>query len=275
MITASIVLYKTNISELVTAIKSYAPSADKLLYLIDNSPEALPLPKEISENEYIFYMFLNSNKGYGAGHNIAIKQAMTNKSDFHFVLNPDIEFDSEIINKIVCFMESNVRVGLLMPQILNTDGSLQYVCKLLPTLTNMFLRGFLSRTKIAEKMNERFELRKTEYNRVIHVPYISGCFMVFRVSVFENVGVFDENIFMNMEDADISRRVASCYETVMYPEVSIIHKWNRESHKSKKMFIQTLKSAIYYFNKYGWFFDSERKRINDEALDFNFPGSNF
>ena len=56
----------------------------------------------------------------------------------------------------------------------------------------------------------------------------------------------------------------------MYPEVSIIHKWNRESHKSKKMFIETIKSAIYYFNKYGWFFDKERSIINKKAEKYNY-----
>ena len=270
MITASIVLYNTNVSELLIVIKSYEPSQEKLLFLIDNSPEMICLPNEIKENKYIYYVFMNSNKGYGAGHNVAIRKAIELKSKYHFILNPDLEFKSDIISKIVDFMTNHPNIGLLMPKVYNTDGSIQYVCKLLPNPVNMFLRGFLSRTAFAIKMNERFELRKTGYNYLIKVPYISGCFMAFRVSSLEKIGLFDEKIFMNMEDTDISRRCASQFDTVMYPEVSIIHKWNRESHKSKKMFKQTLKSAIYYFNKYGWFFDKERKRINKIAEDFNY-----
>lgn len=267
MVTASIVLYKTKIDELLKVVKAYNPDKTKILYLIDNSPEETVLPDSLTNNENIIYEFQNSNKGYGSGHNVAIRKAQNIQSIYHFILNPDIIFDSSIINKITAYMDKNPNIGLLMPKVLNTDGSIQYVCKLLPTPTNMFLRGFLS--KFASKANERFELRNTGYNKLIKVPYISGCFMCFRCTVFNEVGLFDEKIFMNFEDTDISRRVTRCFDTVMYPDVTIIHKWNRESHKSRKMFIQTIKSAIYYFNKYGWFFDKERKRINRLAEEFN------
>lgn len=270
LITASIVLYKTKLEELITVINSFNPTAEKKLYLIDNSPEKTVLPDKIINNENVTYCFLNKNVGYGAGHNVAIRKAIECKSVYHFILNPDIIFESNIIEEIVRYMDVNPNIGLLMPKVFNTDDSIQYVCKLLPNPFNMFLRGFLSKTKIVTKMNKRFELRETNYDRLLLVPYVSGCFMAFRISALEDVGLFDENIFMNMEDTDISRRVASKYDTVMYPEVSIIHKWNRESHKSKRMFIETIKSAIYYFNKYGWFFDIERSLINKKAEKYNY-----
>lgn len=270
LITASIVLYKTDIEELITVITSFNPTSEKKLYLIDNSPEQTLLPEEIINNENIEYCYLNENKGYGSGHNVAIRKAIECKAVYHFILNPDISFESDIIDKIIAFMNVKTNIGLLMPKVFNTDGSVQYVCKLLPNPFNMFLRGFFSKTKIVTKMNKRFELRETDYDKLLLVPYVSGCFMAFRISALEKVGLFDENIFMNMEDTDISRRVASQYDTVMYPKVSIIHKWNRESHKSKTMFVQTIKSAVYYFNKYGWFFDKERSLINKKAEKYNY-----
>lgn len=270
LITASIVLYKTDIEELITVITSFNPTSEKKLYLIDNSPEQTLLPEEIINNENIVYCYLNENKGYGSGHNVAIRKAIECKAVYHFILNPDISFESDIIDKIIAFMNVKTNIGLLMPKVFNTDGSVQYVCKLLPNPFNMFLRGFFSKTKIVTKMNKRFELRETDYDKLLLVPYVSGCFMAFRISALEKVGLFDENIFMNMEDTDISRRVASQYDTVMYPKVSIIHKWNRESHKSKTMFVQTIKSAVYYFNKYGWFFDKERSLINKKAEKYNY-----
>lgn len=274
MITASIVLYKTDINELKMVVNSFSPDEEKKLYLIDNSPIQTDLPSEIINNRNIIYRFLNENKGYGSGHNVAIKEAIINNSKYHFILNPDILFECCIIEKITKFMDEHEKVGLLMPKVFNTDGSLQYVYKLLPTPANMFLRGFLSKLSFSKKMNECFEMHNADFNKILRVPYISGCFMTFRISALKEIGLFDENIFMNFEDTDISRRVAAKYETVMYPEVSIIHKWNRESHKSRKMFIQTIKSAIYYFNKYGWFLDFERRKINKEAIDFNFKKDN-
>ena len=47
-----------------------------------------------------------------------------------------------------------------------------------------------------------------------------------------------------------------------YPEVEIIHEYGKESYKNKKLLMYHIKSAIYYFNKWGWIFDKERDKLN-------------
>ena len=37
--------------------------------------------------------------------------------------------------------------------------------------------------------------------------FLLGSFMFFRIDCFHKVGLFDENIFMYMEDIDITRRI--------------------------------------------------------------------
>ena len=54
--------------------------------------------------------------------------------------------------------------------------------------------------------------------------------------------------------------------TIFYPDVSIIHDHAKESYKSKKMLMVHIKSAIKYFNKYGWFIDKERRLMNMQIL---------
>jgi GT2 family glycosyltransferase len=123
-------------------------------------------------------------------------------------------------------------------------------------------------------MNDKFEMHSSNYDKVLYVPYISGCYMVFRSEVLEKV-MFDENIFMHMEDAEISRQVLdNGYKNVMYPEVVVVHRWERGTHKSADIKKATIKSVKYYFNKYGWFFDSGRRKYNKEARFFNEKDSN-
>ena len=98
-----------------------------------------------------------------------------------------------------------------------------------------------------------------------------GCFLFMRMSALEKVGLFDESIFMYTEDIDITRRIHKYYRTIYYPDVTIVHAHRAASYKSKKMLKIHIRSAIRYFNKWGWFFDQERKVWNKEVLtDLNF-----
>ena len=99
------------------------------------------------------------------------------------------------------------------------------------------------------------------------VPYLSGCFMLLRQSSLREVGLFDERFFMYPEDVDLTRRIAEHYETVFFPEVSVVHEHGRASHKSVKMFFIHAYNLCKYFNKWGWIHDPIRKRLNKKTLD--------
>jgi len=69
-----------------------------------------------------------------------------------------------------------------------------------------------------------------------------------------------------MEDLDLNRRLYMKYRTMFYPHTSIVHVHAKESYKRRDQLILHIKSTICYFNKWGWFFDSERRKINRELL---------
>jgi hypothetical protein len=48
--------------------------------------------------------------------------------------------------------------------------------------------------------------------------------------------------------------------------VNVYHDHQRKSFADFATFKRYLKSAIYYFNKWGWFFDKERSHINRKTL---------
>ena len=83
---------------------------------------------------------------------------------------------------------------------------------------------------------------------------------------------FDKRYFMYMEDVDLSRRMFK-YGNYFFPEVKIIHNFNKSSFKSLKMTFKHVESAIKYFNKWGWFSDQERKKINYHYINSNLPES--
>jgi hypothetical protein len=179
-----------------------------------------------------------------------------------------VYFGEGALEELYDFMEKNKDIGLVMPKILYPSGEIQYLCKLLPTPFDLFGRRFLNFQPFKnyiEKRNEIYELRFTGYDKIMEVPYLSGCFMFLRTSVLEKVGLFDENIFMYLEDTDLSRRIHKVAKTVFYPNTYIYHEYEKGSYKNWKLLTYHIKSAIYYFNKWGWVFDKERNQMNNRA----------
>jgi GT2 family glycosyltransferase len=271
-ITSSIVIFQTNKDDLLKAISSVVNSPIDMLYIVDNSPHPTEVIRMLSTNPKTEYIFGQGNIGYGAAHNIAIKKAISEGAQYHIVLNPDVEFKSEVIEKMLAYADTHKDTGLMMPKVLFPDGRMQYLCKLLPTPFDWIFRRFIPYLNTVQKRNEKFELRRSGYNKIINVPYLSGCFMFFRVDVLKEIGLFDEKIFMYGEDTDITRRIHQKYQTLFFPDASIIHKFSKKSYNDFRLLCVHIKSAIYYFNKWGWFFDSDRVRINKKVLAEIFDG---
>jgi len=264
-LTISIVLYN-NIEEVEEAVQCILKSSIPLkLFLIDNS-ETSSL-KWDSYDSRIEYVFNNANIGYGSAHNIAIEKSMKLGLKYHLVMNPDITFKEGVLENIYNYMEGHPEVGSLMPLVYYKDGSIQRLCKLLPTPFDLLGRRFFNNSNWAMKQNERYELHNFDYNSILNTPCLSGCFMFTRLSALRDSGLFDPRYFMYLEDYDLNRRINKVSKTIFYPEVSIIHGHAKESYKNGRLLKIHIQSAIKYFNKWGWFFDSERKRINQEVLN--------
>lgn len=263
MITASIVLYHTDPEDVKKVIESYSPSFERLLFLIDNGEQSTDIYNNI---EYVTYIYHGKNDGYGTGHNIGIKKAFELRSKYHIVLNPDLVFDSSVIDTLTSYADSHGDVVYMLPKVLYPNGALQYLCKLLPTPMDLIVRRFLP-SFLVKKSNDRYCLKKSGYNRIINPPCLSGCFMFMRTSVLKEYNLlFDESFFMYCEDFDLMRRLHRYGKTIFYPYVQIIHNHSQESYKTKKMLIVHITSAFRYFNKWGWFKDDERKQMNQKIL---------
>ena len=262
-----IVAYKNDENILMEAVNSVLNSEglNLKLYIVDNSPTD-KLRGLFENNDKIEYIFNNANNGFGAGHNVIMRHPLK-MGKYHLVLNPDISFSSGVLEQLYDYMENNHDVGNVMPKIVFPDGSFQYLCKLLPRPIDWFVRMFVPIKAIKAKINYRFEMRFADFSKPMNVPYLSGCFMFFRTDVINEVGYFDEHIFMYGEDADINRRIHKKYRTMYYPFVTVTHSYEGGTHKNLRLFWITVKALSYYLTKWGWFFDKERRKVNTETIE--------
>lgn len=262
-------MYNSHREDLIKVINSFLNSKlnfEKCLYLVDNSPANDLI--DIIEHPNVIYITKQSNLGFGKAHNLAIKKAIEQNAKYHLVLNPDIYFEENVLAELIKYMDENPIVGNIMPKIVYPNNKIQYVCKLLPTPMDLILRRFIPFKSWKNKRNEKYELRISGYDKIMNIPYLSGCFMLLRVDVLKEIGLFDENIFMYIEDTDLNRRIHRKYKTIFYPFVKVVHKYQKESYKSKRLLRIHIQSAIYYFNKYGWIIDKERTKYNKEILKY-------
>jgi GT2 family glycosyltransferase len=268
LVTATIVIYKPQMSWLLKSIHSFIDknNYDKKLYLIDNSPQPNKELKNLASDK-VEYILNNENVGFGKAHNQGIKKAIDQKSDYHLILNPDVTFDSDILIELADFLNKDDSIGFISPKIYYTNGEIQRLCKLLPTPKQLILRRVLQKGTLYEKISNKLELGNFRYDMVAEIPWLSGCFLFAKTSHLQKIGGFDERFFMYMEDVDISRRSLKFNKNVFYPYVSIQHVYARDAYKSVEINTIFIISAIRYFNKWGWFFDKERDQINKETLE--------
>jgi GT2 family glycosyltransferase len=261
----SIVLYH-NGDEIRNCIDAVLACAlDFKLFLIDNS-ETDEL-KHLATDPRIEYIFNDANLGYGAAHNIGLQRSLDEKAKYHLVMNPDISFEPGTLEHIYKYMERHPKVGSLMPKVFYEDGSVQRLCKLLPTPFNLIGRRFFGEAPWAQQKNAAYELHHFDYNTVLNTPSLSGCFMFIRTSVLRKTGLFDPQFFMYLEDYDLNRRIHRVARTEFYPHVSVVHGHKQESYKNGKLLKIHVQSAVKYFNKWGWLRDEERDILNSRVLD--------
>jgi GT2 family glycosyltransferase len=263
-ISCSVVTYHNPPEEIAQVLHSVAATPGITSYLVDNSND--DSLAAVARQFGARYIHRPDNPGFGAAHNVAIADALASGSTYHLVLNPDINFTEEVISALHAYMEAHLDIGLLMPDVRYPDGSRQHLCKLLPNPFDLLVRRFIPTLYQLSGRLDTYEMRRAGYDRIMDVPALSGCFMFLRASVLAKTGGFDDRFFMYLEDVDLSRRIGQLSRTVFFPAVSIVHAYQKGSYKSSLLLSRHIRSAIQYFNKWGWFFDAERGAVNRAAL---------
>jgi GT2 family glycosyltransferase len=264
-ISGSLVLFCSEQDQFEAAIKGFLTATpDGILYVIDNSPQ--PLSSDYFSHPRVQYVHNNANLGFGRAHNIALGKACLT-SDLHLLLNPDIQFDKNTLSRMSMHFADDPGIAALMPQIRYPDGRLQRLCKLLPTPLDLIIRRFLPNSRLRQKMDARYELHALPQDQPSEVPSLSGCFLLTRSATLLQLGGFDERYFMYMEDVDLVRRLATQGKVVYLPEVSVVHEYAKGSYANKRLLRYHICSAIRYFNKWGWFFDRQRRAANQACLE--------
>ncbi len=267
-LSVAIVAYRTDADTLRRCLASVAQSARRArdagsigvvdLYLIDNgAPSHASLdqgalaawPAEFAKPHI---KSGHGNVGYGAANNLVLAEL---DSDFHVVMNPDVELEGDALTEVLSAFDAHPEVGLVAPAVFGMDGTRQYLCKRYPSVWVLILRAFapaFARALFRVPL-ERYEMRDAIGDRfVAGVPLASGCFMAMRTALFRNLGGFDPGYFLYFEDFDLSLRAAREADIAYVPAARIIHRGGDAAAKGARHVLWFARSASRFFSRHGW-----------------------
>lgn len=249
-LTISIVLYNEEPSlfhKTIKAVMNY-PNLQKL-FIVDNGPIK---NLEFEENDKIEYIHSDKNVGFGAGHNLVMSR-ISMESNYHLILNPDVDFDAGIFNELIEQLEKDKDLAFIAPKVLFPNGDFQNSCRRYPKFSELFFRRFPLFSFFAKRIINHGVYTDKNLEEPFYVDYLTGCFHLYKTEDFIKIGGFDERYFLYMEDVDICKKVDEIGKKKMYyPKVHIYHVLKRGSSKNFKLFMRHTISMIKYFTKWGF-----------------------
>jgi len=204
---------------------------------------------------HVTYLHGHANIGYGAAHNLVLHGT---GSDYHLVLNPDVELAPDALANGVRWLDAHPDVGALAPFARDASGRPIYLCKRYPAIFDLFLRGFgpgMLRTLFRRRL-DRYEMRDVmdaEPPRdIVGIPALSGAFMLAKRAAIDRTGGFDPRYFLYFEDFDWSVRLNEITKTAYVPSVQIGHHGGGAAKKGLKHIYYFTKSALRFYRRHGW-----------------------
>lgn len=252
----SIVTYNSkHIFKVLDQLRGEFGQEDSVRFVIFDNNSQEEYKKKLAEYQDIADItFYHENNGFGFGHNHNLLHA---PEKYFLVFNPDILLTKESLDLMLQYIEENPSISLLVPKVLNPDGTTQYLIRDRVSVFDYALRyiPFAFVKKMFAKRLESYECRNLPDDKYSQIRIGSGCFMLVNGEDFKEVKGFDERYFMYFEDYDLCLELEKRNKKVMYtPFSTVIHYYERGAHKNSKLFKIFMKSMYKFFNKWGWRF---------------------
>ncbi len=191
----------------------------------------------------------DQNLGFVKGNNLAIKEA---SGKYIVYLNPDTTLVTNAITGMHNFLENNREYGAIGCKLIDQNGNIQYTCAAaFPTPFNT-LSPLLLLDRIFPK-SKLFAARELDYwnhEDSRDVECLSGACIMTRKNIIDDLGGFDENIFMYSEDIDLCYQILRRNWNIFYlaSEIIIHHEGASTRKKKNRNFAPLMqKASNYYF----------------------------
>jgi GT2 family glycosyltransferase len=232
--------------ECLRSLVSELDGLDAEVFLIDNASHDGSAEMVRCQFPEIKLVANASNRGFAAANNQALKTA---SGEFVLLLNPDTVVHKGAIRTLLQFMQAHPKAGIVAPQLLNTDGTVQRSCRQFPTFLNMSyeLLG-LSRIFANQPIFRQYKMLDWNHDDERQVDQPEGACLLLRKKVIDDVGLLDEGFFMLFEEVDWCYRIKEAgWEIWFTPKAKITHHYGQSIKQVKAKMILSSHRGLYRF----------------------------
>ena len=184
---------------------------------------------------------LDKNYGFAKGYNLGISKAKIDKNEYLILLNNDTIVDKNFFINLSNSIQSKKTESIYGPKIMFDDEDL------------IWYGG--GKVNLDKGIIRHVGIRKPsgDLNIESNTDYVTGCCMIVKKSIYDDLGGFDESFFMYNEDVDFCLRAKlNKIECVYLPSIIISHKVSSSmgGYYSRKKISMKIKSAFLLYKKY-------------------------
>jgi GT2 family glycosyltransferase len=200
-------------------------------YLRREFPQIVVLPQE-------------RNLGFAAGCNVGIKEALKRGAEYVLPLNNDAIVDSNMIEALLEVAEKHPSAAIVSPKIYFYDSPNRFWWA---GGSFSLWTGIPKHVGRKDRDNGQFEATRT-------LDWATGCAALMRCEALKHVGLFEEQLFGNGEDLDLSLRVRRAgFEIWFAPKARVWHKegvdYRKNAGENLRIFMGT-RNMLWIMRKY-------------------------
>ncbi len=193
--------------------------------VVDNGSTDGSVSNISAEFPNVTILALDKNVGFTGGNNTGIRYAMARGADYLWLLNNDTVVDSGALSLVEAFRDT--RVGIAGSKIYFAPGheyhKNRYAKKELGRVF-WYAGGRIDWSNMYASHRGVDEVDAGQYDEVMETPFVTGCSMMIRRDVIEQIGFLDDKFYLYLEDLDYGLRAkAAGFRLMYYPKSVIWH----------------------------------------------------
>jgi GT2 family glycosyltransferase len=208
-----------------------------------------------SNHATVSSIFLNELKSFSLANNRGIEKS---KGKYVLIMNPDIIFTEPVIEKLIKTIEADNEIGAISPALTGADGNFQRnYFQRYPTIRQfIYYHSIIAKlfNRSADRMNRYLENQDIDIDtgRLYFTEQIPCAFLLTIRSMFDKIGLMDENFILFFEDVDLSYRLNKNYKIAVDTSLRIIHLGGTSFKTDDNwwMYGRFITSMVYFFDKH-------------------------
>ncbi len=223
----SIIIVNYNVKELlikcISSIYRFCKTSFEIILIDNNSTDGSveAVKKDFPDTVIIEN---NYNAGFPKANNQGFKIAI---GKYIFMLNPDAALVEDSVSVLKEFLHVDETVAMVVPQLINPDGSLQHSVFRFPKIKYIAAEMFYLDEFLKSKSYGDKDLTKS-----LMVDSAIGAAMFFHKSLLDDIGLLNEKLFW-IEDIDFCFRIMQSNKQILYvPQTHVLHYIGQSAKKN-------------------------------------------